>query len=127
MICWREPDESELFDQAAAKASTGRPKKDWNKARKMAVSIAGECVRTRSQLKAECLRRVSDIESENQYEHNVLSAITAAVDDGDLEEAKTHDGTRIVLLIGPVGGSVIKRVDEIIRERDSKKQKVVEL
>jgi hypothetical protein len=32
VICWREPSTKELFDEAA-KATTGRPKKDWNAAR----------------------------------------------------------------------------------------------
>jgi RecA-family ATPase len=126
VICWREPDAKELFDQASAKG-TGRPKKDWNSARAQAVEVAGECVRTRSQLKAECLRRIADIESENQYEDNVSSAITAAVDDGELEEANTHDGTRRVLLVGPVGGAVQKRVDEIVRAREAKKQRALEV
>jgi hypothetical protein len=127
VICWREPDEKELFDEASAKGTTGRPKKDWNTARALAVEIAGECVRTRSQLKAECLRRIADIGSENQYEDNVSSAITAAVDDGALDESRTHDGTRSVLLIGPSGGAVGKRVEEVIRAREAKKQKGLDL
>ena len=126
-ICWREPDEKELFDEAAAKGTTGRPKKDWNTARASAVEVARECVRTRSQLKAECLKRIPDIGSEDQYEKQVSSAITAAVDDGKLEETKTHDGTRSVYLVGPVGGAVEKRVDEILRAREAKKQRGLEV
>jgi hypothetical protein len=57
-IYWREPDVSEAFDEAGKQVGAGRPKKDWNSARAAAIKIAGECVRTRSQLKAECLRRI---------------------------------------------------------------------
>lgn len=126
VICWREPDTKEMFDESASK-STGRPKKDWNTARASAVEIAGECVRTRSQLKEECLRRIPDIGSEDQYEKQVSSAITAAVDDGKIEEVRTHDGTRLVFLVGPVDGSVMKRVEEIIKAREAKKQKGLEI
>lgn len=127
VIFWREPDENELFDEAAKKATIGRPKKDWNTARASAVEIAGECVRTRAQLKAECLRRIPDIGSEDQYEKQVSSAISAAIDDGNLEEARTHDGNRLVFLVGPADGSIQHRVDEIEKTRETKKQKGLKL
>jgi hypothetical protein len=126
-IYWREPDVSEAFDEAGKQVGAGRPKKDWNSARAAAIKIAGECVRTRAQLKAECLHRIEEIESSDQYDKNISSAITAASDSEELEEGKTHDGTRIVWLVGPVGGAVERRIDEIQEAREAKKQRALAL
>lgn len=126
VICWREPDKNEAFDQAAGK-EMGRPRKDWNLARAAAVEIAGECVRTADQLKAECLRRITDIGTESAYARNVRSAIAAAADDGKLERARTHDGVALVHLVGPADGSVGRRVDEIERQRKESKQRALNI
>jgi hypothetical protein len=126
---WHDATPEEAFDAAKDQpiggGKKGAPRKDWNKARSTAVEIAMECVRTRSQFKAECLSLIGDIENEDQYEKNISSAITAAVDDGKLEEARTHDGVRSVLLIGPADGSVGLRADDIEKSREAKKQRAL--
>lgn len=120
IICWRSPDAAEVLNDATP---TGHGKKDWRKAVSEAIEIAMECVRTRDMLKAECMRRISDIENDSQYKHNIRSAINAAKDEGKLEFGTTHDGTGIVHLVGPADGSVRKRCDEIEKTREAKKQR----
>lgn len=126
VICWREPDDKELFDEAAKKTA-GRPKKDWNGSRSRAVEIAAECVRTKSQLKDECLRLIGDIESESQYDRYINSAITAAKDSGKLEFLRVQDGAAPVFLIGPPGGAVSRKADEIEKAASDRKQRQLEV
>jgi RecA-family ATPase len=122
VICWREPDDRELFDEAAKK-SIGKPKKDWNDARSRAVEIAKECARTKAELIQECMKRIGDIDSPNTYQRNIKSAIEAARDGGVLEFARVQDGVSPVYLVGPSGGSVTRRADEIRKASKNQKQR----
>ena len=127
VICWREPDEKELFDEASAKGTTGRPKKDWNTARASAVEIAREKVRTVDQLKLECGKRLEEKPTPDQFKDNIQPAINAAVTEQKLVKARTHDGTSTVWLIGPNDGSVETEIERIDRVRLEAKQRVLKI
>jgi hypothetical protein len=123
-ICWREPSPADAFDAAAAK-QTGRPKKDWNAARAAAVAIAKEAVRTKAQLLAEILKRVPDVETEDQYAKQIRSAIDAEIDNGPLEYARVNNGTKPVHLIGPKG-MVKQEAERQEKAIESAKQRTLE-
>lgn len=119
-ICWRVPDDAEVLD---AHPTPGPARKDWRKACQEAVEIAQECVRTKSSLQQECIQRIPDVGDAEKYKRYISPAIAAAKDDGKLEWATTHDGVSVVHLVGPADGSVTKRVDEIEKTREAKKQR----
>lgn len=126
-ICWREPTTDEVFEELSNQpdnGGSGSKKRDWADAIEQALDIARQKVRTRSQLKEEIMRHViPKIDSPSAYDRNILGPIRASIDDGKLEEVRTHDGSKLVFLIGPAGGAVGKRRDEIETERKAKKQR----
>jgi hypothetical protein len=133
-IYWRLPSDAEVFASASNQdedsGHKGRPKKDWTKAQEMAVALAKEKTRTRAQLERDCHKQILDLSNDKdgrQYDLYITPAIKCAIDDGELEQARTHDGGGPVHLIGPTGGAVGKRVDEILAERAKNRQKDMDL
>jgi RecA-family ATPase len=123
-ICWREPSKEEAFAEIGDRQvkGAGRQPKDWGMAERQAVEIAAKCVHTGSQLRQEIMRTVIGL-TNSAYNRQIMDAIKAAVDDGKLEQMKTHDGVKRVDLYGPKNGSVGKARDAILADRERRKQK----
>jgi hypothetical protein len=124
-IFWREPSTREVFDETAQADAGGKVPTDWIKLQARAVEIAASQVWTRATLRQAVMRELAL--SESAFEKPILRAIRAAIETGNLEEARTHDGNGPVHLIGPVGGQVDKRRDEIEAAREKRRQKGLDL
>lgn len=124
-ICWRDPDAAEVMNAHNPDAAKAGPK-DWTDACRRAVEVAGEKVRTKAQLLEDCRTAIVGGFTDSAWRNKIRPAIDAARDNGMLEEVRTHDGTRLLFLIGPPGGSVGKRRDEIERDREERKQRELE-